>query len=313
MASVSRLGLGARGVLSSQASARISPRVVRVAPTCSFSTSAALARSVRRANRAPARDEIRSPSAQIAQQKLNQKVTSNAINVIFPGTFVRPPWDQWPKDFSSRFAFFRTWVTVKAREAATKFAMVHSSRPRFFKRAALKTSNPLAILTAKGLHRSMMEALASGDKDTIRKVCASKLALPLQATIDNRPKDKLMAWELVEYTKTWFYPTVLSHKLSPIEKSKDAPIIEQVVVAISSKQRRYQYVLGADGERKKLAGTEKEMDIIENIVIGCVVDPHTWQRDEWRIVGSMKATDPNEWKEEERLVKMVEHSEAMKR
>ncbi|KAK0669541.1 hypothetical protein QBC41DRAFT_364639 [Cercophora samala] len=312
MTSVSRLGLGARGVLSSQATSRISPRVVRIVPTCSFSTSNALARSVKRANRTPPRDQIRSPSAQMAQQKLNQKVTSNAISIIFPGTFIRPPWDQWPKDFKSRFAFFQTWVTVKFKEAMTKFAMVNSSKPKFFKRALFKTSNSLAILTAKGLHRSMMEALASGDKETIRKVCASKVALPLHATIDSRPKNKLMAWELVEYTKTWFYPAVRSHRISPIQKNNDSPIIEQVVVAISSKQRRYQYVIGAAGERKKVAGTEREMDVIEYIVIGCVVNPHTWQRDEWRIIGSMKATDPAEWEEEARLVKAMEHAEAMK-
>ncbi|KAK4177515.1 hypothetical protein QBC36DRAFT_326829 [Triangularia setosa] len=313
MASVSRLGLGSRGMLSTQAASRISPRVVRIVPTCSFSTSNALARGRRAGTRTPARDEIRSPSAQIAQQKLTQKVTSNAINVIFPGTFVRPPWKLWPKDFKSRLSFFQTWAKIKSQEALTKFAMKFSSMPKFYKSPALKTSNSASILTAKGLHRSMMEALASGDKDTIRKVCASKVALPLQATIDTRPKNKLMAWELVEYTKTWVYPTVLSHKISPIEKSKDAPIIEQVVVAISSKQRRYQYILGQNGERKKLPMTEKEMDVIENIVIGCVIDPHTWQRDEWRIIGSMKPTDSAEWEEEARLVKIVEHGEAMKR
>lgn len=55
------------------------------------------------------------------------------------------------------------------------------------------------------------------------------------------------------------------------------------------------------------------MDIIENIVIGCVVDFYIWQCDEWWIVGSMKVMDLNEWKEEEWLVKMVEYLEVMKR
>ncbi|KAK4200280.1 hypothetical protein QBC40DRAFT_280242 [Triangularia verruculosa] len=313
MASVYMLGLSARGMLSSKAVSRISPRVVRTVPTCSFSTSHPLERANRSNARSVARENLRSPSAQIAQQKLSQKVTSNAINIIFPGTFVRPPWKQWPKDLKSRFAFFKIWVKIKSQEAATKFAMKFSSRPKFYKSPALKTSNSASILTAKALHRSMMEALASGDKDTIRKVCASKVALPLQATIDTRPKHKKVGWELVEYTKTWVYPRVLSHKISPIEKSKDAPIIEQVVVAISSKQRRYQFINAENGERKKLVGTEKEMDVIENIVIGSVIDPHTWRRDEWRIIGSLKPTDPAEWAEEEKLVKFVEHQEAMKR
>ncbi|KAK0723773.1 hypothetical protein B0T21DRAFT_350930 [Apiosordaria backusii] len=316
MTSVARLSLGARGMLSSQVASRISPRVVRIAPTCSFRTSTALEAAPKpkkpTARAFFRRDDLRSPSAQIAQQKLNAKITSNAINVIFPGTFIRPPWFAWPVGLKYKFLLFKTWVRVKAQEALTLFAVKFSSRPTFYKSPALKTSNSALILKAKALHRSMLEALASGDKDTISKVCASKLALPLQATIDNRPKGKLMAWELVEYTKTWVYPTVLSHKISPMEKRKDAPIIEQVVVAISSKQRRYQYKLTENGERKKLRRGEAEMDVIENVVIGCVIDPKTWQRDEWRIIGTLKSTDLEEWEEEERLTKIVEHGETMK-
>jgi protein MBA1 len=145
------------------------------------------------------------------------------------------------------------------------------------------------------------QALAVGDKDTLNKICTRKMAGTLLSSIDARPRGRRYGWELVRYTNKLFYPSIRSHKMSPVSRDREAPIIRQVVVAISSKQRRFVY----DAEGAVVPGSEKEIDVVENVAIACVVDGRTWEQSEWRIIGTIKPTTYEGWLDDKALMTQV--------
>ena len=177
--------------------------------------------------------------------------------------------------------------------------MKYTSKPSFFKRAVYKPKRSVLIPTAKAMHRAMAEALASGDRDTINKICSRSLGTSLLASIDTRPKTRRYGWQLLDYTKKLFYPSVKSHRITALGREKNAPIVRQAVVSISSRQRRVQY----DAQGKVIPGSEKEIDVVEHVAMACVVDPRTWAESEWRLVGTISATTLEEWDAEKEILK----------
>lgn len=183
----------------------------------------------------------------------------------------------------------------------TTAALKFSSKPTIFKRARFKGKRSTLIPTAKALHRSMAQALAAGDKDTLNKITSRKLSGALLASIDKRPRGLRYGWELVRYTNKLFYPSIRSHKMSPVSRDREAPIIRQVVVAISSKQRRVVY----DAQGAVVPGSEKEMDVVENVAMACIVDGRTWEQGEWRVIGTVKPTTYEGWMAEKAWMKTM--------
>jgi protein MBA1 len=215
------------------------------------------------------------------------------------GTFVIPPLAQFPKPLGQKLRFLGWWLVIKGQEILTNAALKFTSKPTIFKAAKFKPKRSVIIPTVKALHRSMAEALAAGDKNTINKICSRKLAGPLLASIDARPRGRRYGWELVKYTNKLFYPAIRSHRVSPLSRERHAPIIRQAIVAISSRQRRVQY----DAQGQVVPGSEKEIDVVENVAIACIVDPRTWQQGEWRLLGTIKPTTYEGWAEEKELLK----------
>jgi protein MBA1 len=147
----------------------------------------------------------------------------------------------------------------------------------------------------------MAEALASGDRDTINRICSRKLAATLIASIDGRPRGRRYGWELVAYTNKLFYPSVKSHRLTLASNEKKSPILRQAVVAISSRQRRVEY----DARGQVIPGSEKEIEAVENLVLMCTYDHRTWTQGEWRILGTIKPTSAEQWKHEGQLMRRL--------
>jgi protein MBA1 len=215
-----------------------------------------------------------------------------------PGTFILPPFSELPKGFGNKLRFLWQWLLIKVQEIAMNSSTKYASKPSFFRRAQLRVSRRTLIPTAKALHRTMAQALASGDKDTLYRICSQKLSQSLCGSIDTRPRGRSYGWELVKYTNPLFYPSIRSHRLSPLGMSKEDPIVRQVVVAISSRQRRVAY----DSKGQVVPGSEKEIDVVENVAMGCIIDPKTWQQSEWRLIGTVKSTTPGEWQREKKLM-----------
>jgi protein MBA1 len=190
-------------------------------------------------------------------------------------------------------------MVLKLQEFVTNAALKYSSKPSFFKRATFQPKRSALVPTAKALHRSLAEALAAGDKQTLNNICSRKLVSPLLASIDARPRGRRYAWELVKYTNKLVYPSIKSHRLSPISRDRHAPIIRQAIVAISSKQRRVVY----DAADQVIPGSEKEMDVVEHFAIASIVDPkNNWHQSEWRVIGTVQPTTLESWLEEKELL-----------
>lgn len=232
--------------------------------------------------------------------------------MLFPGTFVRPPLSKFPRNAGPFFRFAYDAVKSWGTDIVQSLIVNLSSKPSFFKRALWKPKTALAVLSAKALHRSMSEAIAAGDKNTINKICVTKLAVPLLASIDTRPKSVRYSWELVRYNKTWRYPRVLSRKISPITREPGSPFVRQLVVAIASRQHMVKYDDSAKGQGRIIPGSEKEVDLVENVVITCTVDRNTWAQDEWRIFGTLKPTLAEDWEVEKHLLESLEAEEMSK-
>ena len=216
------------------------------------------------------------------------------------GTFILPPFSQFPKGLWDKLRFLGFWFMMKVQEIITNTSTKFASKATIFKSAQYKTKRSTIIPTAKALHRSMAEALASGDKHTLNKICSRKLSAPLLASIDARPRGRRYGWE-IEYTKKLFYPTIKSHRVAPLTRDRYGPVIRQAVVAISSKQRRFQY----DAKGQVVPGTEKTVEVIENMAIACIVDSKTWKQGDWRIVGTVTPTTLEGWNEEKEMLKQA--------
>ncbi|KAL1838884.1 hypothetical protein VTJ49DRAFT_2108 [Mycothermus thermophilus] len=211
---------------------------------------------------------------------------ANSWNNPARWTLILPQLSGFPQRFGDKLRFLGQWILVKFQEIVSNSSVKWSSKPTFFARAQFKAKRSTLIPTAKALHRAMAQALAAGDKDTLNRICSQNLAVSLCASIDSRPVGRRYGWELVKYTNPLFYPSIRSHRMSPLSTEKTAPMVRQVVVAISSKQRRVVY----DKEGNVVPGSEKEMDVVENVAMGCIVDPRTWQQTEWRLIGTIKSS-----------------------
>lgn len=228
------------------------------------------------------------------------------------GTFVRPSLSQFPRSPRAFWSFLRDYIVTSVRCRLQTIIIPFSSKPSLFKAARYKLNNSLLLLTAKAMHRSLAQALAEGDKDTLRKICTKRLSLPMLASIDRRPRSRRYTWELVRYNGSWRNPRIVSQIIQPIAPGSDAPMIRQAVVAISSRQRRVEYEMKKVGQWEIVPGSEKEVDLTENLVLVSLVDQKTWRQDEWYIVGTIQPTTPEEWADEKASIQALEQEQLQK-
>jgi len=229
-------------------------------------------------------------------------------NHPIPGTFILPLASRLPKNPSVLFPFLYDYTKTSFMDKLSAYLAKFASMPSFFARPDFKLNNASVVLAAKALHRSMSEAFAAGDRDTLRKICADRVSDTLVSSIDARPKGRRYLWELVRYNKSWRYPRIVSQKVAKLDRGSDAPMIRQVVVRICSRQRRTE----VDEQGRVVPESEREVDLVENVCLSSIINPHTWKQDEWRISGTVKDTDPKAWTEEKNLLKEIEEVEMSK-
>lgn len=161
------------------------------------------------------------------------------------------------------------------------------------------------------MHRAMYEAIAKGDKDSVRNICSAAFADRLSAAIDGRPPGRRYTWELVRYCKPWIYPRVVDQKLAvmpkdPMRPQYSPPSIRQVIVAIDSVQRRVEHDWTKAGGGKVVPGSEKEMRVLEYVVLQRTVDRNTWVQGDWKVLALTKETTPEQFFEGRALMKEAE-------
>ncbi|KAK3336818.1 hypothetical protein B0T19DRAFT_410668 [Cercophora scortea] len=233
-------------------------------------------------------------------------LSSASVHMMLPGTFVRPPWSSFPREPRKFLAF--TWEMVKARvsDITQRLVITASSKPRLFSRARWKAKNSALLPVAKALHRTFNEALASGDTEALQRVVVGQLLVPLMSGIDSRPKGRRYGWELVRYNNTFRYPRIASHKMLLMGEGPNQPIIRQAVVTIASRQRRVEYDDSPAGKGRVVPGSEKEVDLVENILMTTCINPYTWVQDDWRIFSTVRFTTPEDWAAEREMLKALD-------
>jgi mitochondrial protein MBA1 len=230
----------------------------------------------------------------------------------FPATFIRPPLSRLPPNPSYIWAYIKTKFRDFASRAATEF----SSKPTLTTARRFKQQNSKVVAEAKSVHAAMYDALAKGDRGVILKVCSVSLSDRFVRMIDARPAGRRYGWELVRYNKTWLFPRIVDNKVAPApvdpsERARKGPrLIRQVVVAIHSRQRRVEYDWTREGGGRAIPGSEKEADVVENVVLNQVLDAKTFKPvTEWKILNLMSETTLEKWREEEELLKEMERME----
>ena len=186
-----------------------------------------------------------------------------------------------------------------------------TSKGGVLKKRKYKLDNKAVLLEAKALHREMAEALAMGDKTTLGRVCVKNLNLALGASIARRGPSRRYAWELVRYNGWRGNPRIVTQMIAPATAEAGSPLVRQVVVRIDSKQRRLEYVKDDSGWHLREESTG-EVDAVENVVLVNMIDPKTWKPSEWRILGIVGDTTPEQWAAEQESLKAIEKEELRK-
>ncbi|KAK5632399.1 hypothetical protein RRF57_008113 [Xylaria bambusicola] len=233
-------------------------------------------------------------AAACRQMKAAHRNMRNEVNVetsfLLPFTIVPPPIWRWP---ASPWKFaqmvyllaqnrFLAWASL----AGIYFvSLPHKliGLPRF------RSNKGSSIPTAKALHVQMSEAVASGDKETLRRVCSTELFHTLAGAIDARPRGMRTEWELVRYKDPLRYPRLADFRCmyqpSAAGKRGSMRLIKQAVVTISSVQRIARYDDSKGGV--KIPGSEREQHMLEHIVLQADVKSKTFESGPWKVWGTL--------------------------
>ena len=187
---------------------------------------------------------------------------------------------------------------VKAVDFLLSRQYRYMSQPGWRQRPLVSLKKGPLIAQTKALHRQMNEAIASGDVDALEKIVDPNLYMPLAINIHQRARGHTCTWELLKYNKE---PRVVSLKIIPMAGFA-TKLLWQVTVSIASRQR----VVERDERKRVVPGSEKEMDLVENVVIGTMLDNETWTTSGgWKIIATVQPMTPERWEEEKETVKLL--------
>ncbi|KLU92051.1 hypothetical protein MAPG_10998 [Magnaporthiopsis poae ATCC 64411] len=238
---------------------------------------------------------------------LNQRTEGGNMVGLFmlPGTLVPPPvLRSLRESFSEGLKFQWTRARLRMGDALRMVGCWYASKPSFLKPARLRINRASLVPTAKALHRTMSEALAAGDRDTLRRICVPSLFEDLSARLARRKRGRRYEWSLERYTNPLQFPRIVDHKLAALPgQGGQLTYMHQVVVAISSRQRLAQY---DDTKRGMLVpGSEKTVDLVENLILVRPIDYKTYAPGEWTVFGHAEEGTLESFSAEQRALGML--------
>ncbi|KAI0204225.1 hypothetical protein F4808DRAFT_372898 [Astrocystis sublimbata] len=225
-------------------------------------------------------------NARAKRDQMRLEQNENMANYLLPHTIVPPPLSRFPRspiEFGklvyaigtnrmwSLLARLTFWVTSMRTSEGVGW-------PKF------RSRKGTAIPAAKVLHRQMSEAVAAGDKETLRRICSHGLFEQLAGAIDSRPRGTRTEWELVRYTNPFRYPRIADFRVSyrPIGTSNQLAALTQAVVSISSVQRLARY----DAHGNTVPGGDRERQMVEHVVLHASFDD-TFEPGPWKLWGTL--------------------------
>ncbi|KAH0423124.1 hypothetical protein CcaCcLH18_12409 [Colletotrichum camelliae] len=242
-------------------------------------------------------------SAQFSAKNL-EKQQQNLANLLLPGTFVHVPLSRTPKPYHT---YLLNRFKQHAKDLMVFAGLKIQSMPKFWKRPRAQFQTSSVVPTAKALHTQLAEALAAGDKNTLRQMCVPQLFDTLSATISRRKPTQKLTWELLSYDGR---PKLLSHRLAMMPPAGKGPLLQQAVVCIRSKQKLGRFDLKT-GE--PVPGSTRVEKLTEYLVLSRNLDPQTYKPGQWIVWGNTKATTMKDWEAEERHVAAMEAAEFERR
>lgn len=219
---------------------------------------------------------------------------TGSIAMLSPRTIVPLPLSERPRA-PKEFIYYH-WEILKQRFVDRLQRLMNSwaTKPKWNKRARIRSTNSEIIAAARSLHASMSYCLAKGgaaEKAQLSQICVPKLYRSLLSAIENRPAGKSYEWERVAETGRPWWPRVVDNKWTETDVGFKLTF-RQAVVGIKSKQRLSE--LNARGERV----STKEMELLEYIVLWRQVDPVNLTQSDWQIYGTLKETSYEDLMEE---------------
>ncbi|KAF2968695.1 hypothetical protein GQX73_g4884 [Xylaria multiplex] len=219
----------------------------------------------------------------------DREMQMNAMSsFLLPYTIVPPPLWRFPL---SPVTFSKmVWMLAKNRAVAWGSLLgvyFVSMRKKGFGWPLFKANKRSCIPAAKALHVQMSEAVALGDKETLRRICTTELFQTLAGAIDSRPPGVRTEWELVRYDNKLVYPRLTDFRVTyqPGPSGKGMLLIKQAVVSISSVQRLTRYDEANGGQR--IPGSERERYMTEHLVLQAGVKDGTFESEPWKIWGTL--------------------------
>ncbi|KAI0431789.1 hypothetical protein F5Y09DRAFT_303804 [Xylaria sp. FL1042] len=205
---------------------------------------------------------------------------------LLPYTVVPPPVWRFPLN-PIKFTQM-VWFLAKNRlvslGAVLGVYMISMAKPtRGYRWPVFRTRKRAAVPTAKALHVQMSEAVAAGDKETLRRVCTTELFQTLAGAIDARPRNVRAEWELVRYEDKLVYPRLADFRVS--YQAGSAKLVKQAVVSISSVQRLTRYDDARGGE--VVPGSGRDRHMTEHIVLQAEIHDKTYAAGPWKIWGTL--------------------------
>ncbi|KAK8099363.1 uncharacterized protein PG998_012604 [Apiospora kogelbergensis] len=187
------------------------------------------------------------------------------LTFLLPQTFVTPPFWRYPK---SPIKFLQmVWHVNYTRifNYASLLLFKVASMPNYKTRPRFKVRRQVILPAAKAMHLEMNEALARGDKETLRRVCTYEYYQKLAGIIDSRPRGYRAEWELVKYRSALTYPRIAEHKIGLMPTASGTQKAYcQAIVSIASVQRVVRHI--PKGKTTEPVVTEKPM--LEHLIWG---------------------------------------------
>lgn len=264
-----------------------------------------------------------SPSVQMSK---GVDHANGLVNFRIPQTFVPPDWKLYisqPSNFATLY-----WAGVKSRftEFMAEISVRIQSKKGWLGKARFKPNRKALLPLAKNMHYEMLEATASADMTTLRRILTRANLDEVESLIAHRPRGQKCKWELLSYQGR---PRVTSHKVVIIPGTNT--YVRQAVVTIRSRQRftwmqagnddtpvaksinnidttgknvrrRVRTVKETGSSAVQKPPTVVEKDVKENVVLMATMDPKSYATSEWRIFGFLPDTTLHGWKKENALM-----------
>ncbi|KAI8953419.1 hypothetical protein F4801DRAFT_132185 [Xylaria longipes] len=204
-------------------------------------------------------------------------------SILLPYTIVPPPLWRFPRS-PSKFAQM-VWLLAKNRTQSLGAILgAYFTSMGGFRWPRFKAGKAACIPAAKALHVQMSEAVAEGDKETLRRICHYDLFVKLAGAIDSRPPKTRAEWELVRYDNKLRYPRIADFRVAFLPTGKGGSLrkIKQATISISSVQRLTRY----DKDGAVVPGSERERHMVEHFVMQSEIDEE-YQSGPWKIWGTL--------------------------